>query len=79
MSAVACAKLYMCIQKHYKHEDGRMAPGVRGHGSVPLSHSGNVVMRTVLQHLIDIGHKTSISDLIGCSCVEEFACKITDC
>ena len=32
--------------KHYKHnEDGRMAPGVCGNGSVPLSHSGNVVMR----------------------------------
>ena len=39
-------------QKHYKHEDGHMAPDVRGHGSVPLSHSRNVVMRTVLQHLI---------------------------
>ena len=32
--------------KHYKHnEDGRTAPGVYGNGSVPLSHSGNVVMR----------------------------------
>ena len=32
--------------KHYKHnEDGRMAPGVCGSGSVPLSHSGNVVTR----------------------------------
>ena len=32
--------------KHYKHnEDGRTAPGVRGNGSVPLSHSGNVVSR----------------------------------
>ena len=32
--------------KHYKHnEDGRTAPGVCGHGSVPLSHSGNVVTR----------------------------------
>ena len=31
------AKLYMCTQTHYKHdEDGRTAPGVRGHGSVPL-------------------------------------------
>ena len=40
------AKLYMCKQTHYKHdEDGRTAPGVRGHGSVPLSHSGNVVTR----------------------------------
>ena len=40
------AKLYMCMQTHYKYdEDGRTAPGVRGHGSVPLSHSGNVVTR----------------------------------
>ena len=32
--------------KHYKHnEDGRTAPGVCGKGSVPLSHSGNVVTR----------------------------------
>ena len=35
------AKLYLCTQKHYKHdEDGRTAPGVHGHDSVPLSHSG---------------------------------------
>ena len=27
-------------------EDGRTAPGVCGNGSVPLSHSGNVVTRT---------------------------------
>ena len=40
------AKLYMCTQTHYKHDEvGRTAPGVRGHGSVPLSHSGNVVTR----------------------------------
>ena len=31
--------------KHYKHEDGRTAPGVGGNGSVPLSHSGNVITR----------------------------------
>ena len=32
--------------KHYKHnEEGRTAPGVCGNGSVPLSHSGNVVTR----------------------------------
>ena len=30
--------------KHYEHiEEGRSAPGVCGNGSVPLSHSGNVV------------------------------------
>ena len=40
------AKLCMCMQKHYKqNEDGRTAPGVCGNGSVPLSHSGNVVTR----------------------------------
>ena len=40
------ATLYMCTQKHYKHnEEGRTAPGVCGNGSVPLSHSGNVVTR----------------------------------
>ena len=32
--------------KHYKHnEDGRTAPGVCSNGSVPLSHSRNVVTR----------------------------------
>ena len=32
--------------KHYKHnEDGCTVPGVCGNGSVPLNHSGNVVMR----------------------------------
>ena len=32
--------------KHYIHDvDGRTAPGVCGNGSVPLSHSRNVVMR----------------------------------
>ena len=32
--------------EHYKHdEDGRMAPGVCGNGSVPLSHSGNAVTK----------------------------------
>ena len=32
--------------KHYKHNvDGCTAPGVCGNGSVPLSHSGNVVTR----------------------------------
>ena len=40
---IKLTKLYMCTQTHYKHkEDGRTAPGVRGHGSVSLSHSGNV-------------------------------------
>ena len=43
------AKLYICTQTHYKHDkDGHTAPGVRGHGSVLLSQSGNVVTRTGL-------------------------------
>ena len=38
------AKLYMCTQTHYVHdEDGHMVLGVCGHGSELLSHSGNVV------------------------------------
>ena len=36
--------------KHYKHnENGRTAPGVRGHGSVLPSHLGNFVTGIVLQ------------------------------
>ena len=31
--------------KHKQNEDGRTAPGVCGNGSVPLSHSGNVVTK----------------------------------
>ena len=43
---IKLAKLYMCMQTHYKHdEEGRTAPGVHGHGSVQLNHSENVVTR----------------------------------
>ena len=46
---IKLAKLYMCMQTHYKQdEDGCTAPGVRGHGCVPLSHLGNVLTRTGL-------------------------------
>ena len=39
--------------KHYKHnKDGRTAPGVCGDGSVPLSHSGNVVTRIGIHTLV---------------------------
>ena len=42
--------------KHYKHnQDGRTAPGVCGNGSVPLSHSGNVVTRIGI-HTLMSGH-----------------------
>ena len=33
-----------------------MAPGVRGHGSVPLSHSRNVVTKNALHTRFDIGY-----------------------
>ena len=47
---IKLAKVYMCAHKHYKYDkDGRTAPGVRGHGSLTLSHSGNVVTRIGLQ------------------------------
>ena len=37
------AKLYMCMQEHYKQEvDEDTAPGVRGYGSVPLSKIGEL-------------------------------------
>ena len=58
------AKLYMCMQTHYKHdEDGRTAPDVRGHGSVPLSHSGNVIKRIGL-HTHTYGGNYSVSFII---------------
>ena len=53
--------------KHYKHnEDGRTAPGLCGNGSVPLSHSGNVVTRIGIHtlwlfiHLKKLDQKTDI-------------------
>ena len=40
------AKLYMCMQTHYKHDkDRRTALVVRGHSSTWLSHLGNIVTR----------------------------------
>ena len=43
--------------KHYKHnEDGRTALGVCGNGSVPLSHSGNVVTRIGIHTHTMIAH-----------------------
>ena len=48
--------------KHYKHnEDRRTAPGVCGNGSVPLSHSGNVVTRIGIHthtHNVRLIHST---------------------
>ena len=37
--------IIMILHSYVEHEDGRTAPGVRGNGPVPLSHSGNVVTR----------------------------------
>ena len=56
--------------KHYKHkEDGRTAPGVCGNGSVPLSHSGNVVMRIGIHthYLFDITLITVRTRHFNCS------------
>ena len=55
--------------KHYTHnKDGRTAPGVCGNGSVPLSHSGNVVTRmgihthsSIALLLVSTKHKSRIS------------------
>ena len=54
---IKLAKLYICA-KHYKHnEDGHMAPGVCGNGSVPLRHSGNVVTRIGIHTHTQIMHE----------------------
>ena len=46
--------------KHYKHNEDRcMAPGVCGNGSVPLSHSGNVIERIGIHT-----HKSTLIDKI---------------
>ena len=52
--------------KHYKHnEDGRTAPGVCGNGSVPLSHSGNVVTRIGIHTHTHLPFHVAFSILIG--------------
>ena len=64
---MVASKLYMRTQTHYMHdEDGRTALVVRGHGSVPLNHSGNVVTR--------LGLHTSSVDLAhyGVSCAKDW-------
>ena len=46
--------------KHYKHNmDARTAPGVCGNGSVPLSHSGNVVTRIGIHRFFQQVGKTA--------------------
>ena len=44
------AKQCICTKKHYKHDDRRMVPGLHSHDVIMLSHSGNIVTRTGLQH-----------------------------
>ena len=47
------AKIVHVHAKHYKHnEDGHTALGVCGNGSIPLSHSGNVVTRIEIHTFI---------------------------
>ena len=44
------AKLFMCMQTHYKHdEDGRTALGVCRHCFVLLSHTANIVTKNVTE------------------------------
>ena len=48
--------------KHYTlNKDGRSAPGVCGNGSVPLSHSGNVVTRIGIHTHTHSKHETFCS------------------
>ena len=56
--------------KHYKHnEDRRTAPGVCGNGSVPLSHSGNVVTRTGMHtRTVKLKQSSNASKMAGWSC-----------
>ena len=48
------AKLYMCTHLKY-NEDGHTVPVVRGHGSIPLSHSENVFTRIGLLTHTNLG------------------------
>ena len=52
--------------KHYKHiEDRRTGPGVCGNGSVPLSHSGNVVTRIGIHtHFFDQFKSITVATLL---------------
>ena len=60
--------------KHYKHdEDGRTAPGVCGNGSVPLSHSGNVVTR-IGTHTHTVIQTVSFRSLSRCSSTQCMVC-----
>ena len=60
--------------KHYKHEDGRTAPGVCGNGSVPLSHSGNVVTRIGIHTAVL--HTTEYILNISTDSIDQDQCKV---
>ena len=64
---IKSAKLYICMQKHYKHnDDGRTALDVCGNGYVPLSHSGNLVTRIGIHtHAVQV---YDIQDLYPVTC-----------
>ena len=52
--------------KHYKlNEDGRTAPSVCGNGSVPLSHSVNVVTRIGIHTQTHTEKKNHYCDMDG--------------
>ena len=65
---IKLAKLYTCTQTHYKHaKDGCMVLGVTvcGHGSIPLSHSRNVLTRIGLHTNHKFSHGTTSFKLNG--------------
>ena len=66
--------------KHYIHdEDGRTAPGVCGNGSVPLSHSGNVVTRigthTAGADAVSFFFLSVLNSLMSTAKVSKLACE----
>ena len=77
-SALSNRQNCACARKTLQHkEDRRTAPGVCGNGSVPLSHSGNVVTKigththTYLSISLDtkdltslVGHKTPMAKAV---------------
>ena len=77
---VRLIKLQNCARHN---EDGRTAPGVCGNGSVPLSHSGNVVTRTGIhthsgKWLLKFHPKKCKTMRIGRSKVESYNYKLRD-
>ena len=66
--------------KHYKHnEDGRTAPGVCGNGSVPLSHSGNVVTRIGIHTHTHTHSHTHTRNAKGCGLMVFYKSELPVC